>query len=62
MRFALDWLGTFDPYLEERHFETAGPRVTHDLVRYVQVGRAEGRLTVGGEELDGHPERVVGRA
>ena len=25
--------------------------MTHDLVRYVQVGRADGRLTVGDEEL-----------
>jgi hypothetical protein len=49
--FEIDWLGSFDPLLEERHFETAGPRVTHDLVRYVQVGRAEGRLSIGHEEL-----------
>ena len=51
IRFELDWLGSFDPYLEERHFETSGPRVTHDLVRYVQVGRAEGVLVVGDEQL-----------
>jgi hypothetical protein len=47
--FDIDWLGSFDPYLEERHFETAGPRITHDLVRYVQVGRAEGSLRLGDE-------------
>ena len=49
--FELDWLGRFQPLLEERHFETNAARVTHDLVRYVQVGRAQGVLRVDGEEL-----------
>ncbi|MEY4371698.1 MAG: hypothetical protein RL219_467 [Actinomycetota bacterium] len=56
MSFDIDWLGRFDPFLEERHFETAGPRVTHDLVRYVQVGRAEGELRVDGERITLSPD------
>jgi hypothetical protein len=55
LAFDLDWLGSFDPYLEERHFETAGSRVTHDLVRYVQVGRGRGWVDVDGERLTLEP-------
>ena len=49
--FELDWLGSFPPFLEDRHLETSGARVTHDLIRYIQVGRAEGHLRIGGHDL-----------
>lgn len=53
--FDLEWTGAFDPFLEDRHFETSGPRVTHDLVRYIQVGRARGRLSLPEQELAVEP-------
>ena len=49
--FELDWLGRFKPFLEERHFEVSGARVTHDLVRYVQVGRGQGVIRLDGREI-----------
>lgn len=52
--FDVRWLGRLDPILEERHFEISGTRVTHDAIRYVQHGRAQGTLTSpdGSRELD----------
>jgi hypothetical protein len=54
--FDLDWTSPFDPFLEDRHIETAGSRVTHDLVRYLQVGRGRGRLWVGEVEIAVEPD------
>ncbi len=50
--FEIDWTSAFTPFLEDRHIETSGPRITHDLIRYVQVGRAAGSLRVGSTDLD----------
>lgn len=42
--FDIKWDATIMAGLEERHFEVQHGRVTHDLMRYQQVGRATGRL------------------
>jgi hypothetical protein len=45
LSFDLRWLGTMQPILEEPHLEVHRNRVTHDAIRYVQVGRAAGNLS-----------------
>lgn len=52
--FDVRWLGHLEPILEEPHFEVTGTRVTHDAIRYVQHGRAQGSLTTsaGRREID----------
>lgn len=56
LAFDIDWLGSFRPFLEDRHIETAGAKVTHDLVRYVQVGRGRGSVRIGDLELEMVPD------
>lgn len=41
----------FAPMLEGRHFELNRARVSHDLARYVQLGRVEGELAIGDERF-----------
>ena len=38
------WHGEMTPSLEDRHFEVSRGRIVHDLVRYVQHGRASGTV------------------
>jgi hypothetical protein len=56
LSFGLEWIGSFEPYLEDRHIETSGVRITHDLSRYVQVGRGQGWISLGGERIEVRPE------
>jgi hypothetical protein len=51
IRGEFTWLSGAPPILEERHFEVNRSRVSHDLVRYVQLGRIEGELAVAGERF-----------
>jgi hypothetical protein len=39
---------TLTPHVEDRHFEVTSGRITHDLVRYFQLGRAHGTVTFDG--------------
>lgn len=43
--FDLQWQATTDPILERPHRQVSRNRVTHDAIRYVQLGRACGQLT-----------------
>lgn len=45
------WHAAMPAMLEGRHFEINRARVTHDLVRYVQLGRIDGRLTIGDQRF-----------
>jgi hypothetical protein len=45
MEFDLIWHGQMHPILEEPHLEVHRNRVTHDMIRYVQMGRVSGELT-----------------
>lgn len=38
------WTSVCEPVLEDRHLEIDRGRVTHDLIRYVQLGRMSGAL------------------
>lgn len=60
LSFDLEWLAELDPILEDRHVETAGTRITHDLTRYVQLGRGRGTIRAEGEKLTVVPERWYG--
>lgn len=42
--FDLHWTGSATPMLEGRHLEVNRNRVTHDLSRYVQLGRVAGTV------------------
>lgn len=42
------WRAAMAPMLEGRHFEINRARVSHDLARYVQLGRVDGELAFGG--------------
>ncbi|MBX3595039.1 hypothetical protein [Sphingomonas sp.] len=58
--FHLTWRAAVAPALEGRHFEVHRARVAHDLSRYVQTGRIEGQLTIGGETMTLEPDRWWG--
>jgi hypothetical protein len=45
IEFDLTWHGTMHPILEEPHLEIHRNRITHDVIRYVQVGRVSGELS-----------------
>jgi len=51
VEFDLLWTGTMEPLLEDRHFQLSRARVVHDLIRYVQVGRAAGWLRAGDRQF-----------
>lgn len=48
--FDLEWSATAPAFLEARHFTRRYGRVTNDLVRYSQTGRASGSVNVPGRE------------
>nr|WP_295469325.1 hypothetical protein [Mesorhizobium sp.] len=50
--FDLHWRADTPAMLEERHFEVNRARVTHDIVRYVQLGRIEGVIGIEDESFD----------
>ena len=45
------WHAAMPCMLEGRHFEINRARVSHDLVRYVQLGRIEGEVTLPGHSF-----------
>lgn len=45
------WQAALPAMLEGRHFEINRSRVSHDLARYVQLGRVEGELAIGGQSF-----------
>lgn len=51
LAFDLVWTSEWPGFLEERHFEVNRARVTHDIIRYIQLGRWEGEVRVGGESF-----------
>ncbi|HHX89335.1 MAG TPA: hypothetical protein GX700_06075 [Paracoccus sp.] len=51
--FDLEWTGAGPCLLEEKHFEVNRARVTHDIIRYVQLGRIAGEVTLpDGQRLE----------
>jgi hypothetical protein len=52
MEADLTWQSTSPAYLEPRHVNRNGPRVTTDSVRFCQTGRWSGQVTVDGRRLD----------
>jgi hypothetical protein len=56
LAFDITWRGRFEPMLEDKHFQMSRNRVTYDAIRYVQVGRAEGRITTPDREFLLDPE------
>lgn len=58
--FDLVWHASVEPVLEGHHFELNRNRVTHDLVRYVQTGRMEGEIRIGGETIPATRDRFWG--
>ena len=60
--FDVDWAGAGPCLLEEKHFEVNRARVTHDIIRYVQLGRIGGHvLFPDGERLELSPDHCVGQ-
>ncbi|MGE0233420.1 MAG: hypothetical protein AB7O39_10460 [Flavobacteriaceae bacterium] len=60
--FDLEWTGAGPCLLEERHFEINRARVTHDIVRYVQLGRIGGTVRLpGGGKIELTPDTGVGQ-
>lgn len=55
--FDISFLGTMEPFLEDRFFQVHGARATYDAIRYVQHGRASGTLTTPTGTIDITPER-----
>jgi hypothetical protein len=51
LAFELDWTSDFPAFLEERHFEVSHGRVTHDIIRYVQLGRWSGQVRIGDRDV-----------
>jgi len=49
--FDLLWTSDWPGFLEERHYEVSRARVTHDITRYIQLGRWEGEINVAGERF-----------
>ncbi len=58
---AFDWLfeSVLPPFPEERTHLRAGYRISADLVRYHQIGRASGWIELDGERTEMTPERWV---
>jgi hypothetical protein len=52
MAFDLLWTSDWPAFLEERHFEVSRGRVTHDIIRYIQLGRWQGEVQVAGKSFD----------
>lgn len=50
------WHAAMPAMLEGRHFEINRARVSHDLVRYVQLGRIEGELHIPGQSFALKPD------
>ncbi len=60
--FDLEWTGAGPCLLEDRHFEVNRARVTHDIIRYVQLGRIAGRVDLpGGGVVELDPAHAVGQ-
>jgi hypothetical protein len=55
LSFDLTWSGAMPSMLESRHFEVNRYRVTHDLSRYVQLGRLAGRVVTPAGTIDFEP-------
>src|SRR3546814_206000 len=51
LAFDLTWTSDWPPFLEERHFEVSRARVTHDIIRYIQLGRWEGEVHVADQHF-----------
>jgi hypothetical protein len=45
------WRADLPPMLEGKHFEVSRARVTHDIMRYVQLGRVEGVVNIENVEF-----------
>lgn len=59
--FDLEWTGAGPCLLEEKHFEINRARITHDIIRYVQLGRIAGTVVLpGGERLELTHETGIG--
>jgi hypothetical protein len=54
--FDLTWHASMPSMLEGRHFEINRARVTHDLSRYVQLGRISGHVQLPDTRLQFEPE------
>lgn len=54
INFDLTWHGSMHPILEEPHLEVHRNRVTHDMIRYIQLGKVSGQMTTpaGTREVD----------
>lgn len=52
MALDLSWHGELAPMLEKKHFEINHARVTHDIIRYVQLGRVEGAVRIPGNHIN----------
>lgn len=51
LAFELLWTSDWPPFLEERHFEVSRARVTHDIIRYIQLGRWEGEVRIADQSF-----------
>ncbi|MCC6382901.1 MAG: hypothetical protein IT304_10360 [Dehalococcoidia bacterium] len=47
--FDITWNATLQPHEETHHFDRIHGRITHDIDRYAQMGRASGILRIPGE-------------
>ncbi|MGR3322498.1 MAG: hypothetical protein ACU0CX_11495 [Sagittula sp.] len=60
--FDLNWTGAGPCLLEDKHFEVNRARVTHDIIRYVQLGRIGGTIGLpDGSTATLSPETAVGQ-
>jgi len=55
LSFDITWDATMKPHEEAHHYERLNGKVTHDLDRYAQMGRATGTLRVAGRTIDIRP-------
>lgn len=46
------WTSVCEPILEDRHLEVVRGRITHDLIRYVQLGRMSGTLSTASGPIE----------
>ncbi len=60
VEFDFHWKSDLEPILEGRHFQVSRTRVTYDAIRYVQLGRIEGQLSVDGSTTTLTPDRWWG--
>lgn len=60
VRGEFTWHSAMPSMLEGRHFEINRARVSHDLARYVQLGRVDGVLHIGDKRFTLDPESTWG--